>query len=138
MENKNNILNHLNAACDATLMEHLGIVYTDVGEDFLVAEMCIQSNHHQPMGILHGGASVALGESVGSALSFIKIDMNKYIVKGLNISANHISSVSDGKLIAKAVFIHKGKNTHVVNVEIKSDQERLICACRLTNVIIPK
>lgn len=138
MQNKDKILAKLNALCNNTLMSHLGIEYTDLGADFLVAEMNINSSHHQPMGILHGGTSLALAESVGSALSFINVNMSECIVKGLEINANHVASISEGKLIARASFIHKGKHTHVVGIEIKSEQGKLITISRLTNVIISK
>lgn len=124
--------------CSETLMEHLGIIYTEVGEDFLVAEMPVTSNHWQPMKILHGGATLALAESVGSALSVIHTDLEKFDVKGMEINANHISSIRKGKVTAKARFIHRGKMTHIVEVNILNEQGKLISVCRITNVILKK
>ncbi|BAX81504.1 PaaI family thioesterase [Labilibaculum antarcticum] len=128
----------LNKMCSDTLMEHLGIVYTEVGENYLVAEMQVTPNHWQPMKILHGGAILALAESVGSALSVIKTDVEKFDVKGMEINANHIRSTRTGIITAKAHFIHKGSLTHVVEVNILNEDEKLISVCRITNVILKK
>lgn len=138
MINEIDTLAALNKMCSETLMEHLGIVYTEVGGDYLVAEMSVTSNHWQPMKILHGGATLALAESVGSALSVIKTDMEKYDVKGMEINANHIRSIRTGTITAKAHFIHKGSMTHIVEVNILNEQEKLISVCRITNVILKK
>ncbi|WP_320018500.1 PaaI family thioesterase [Labilibaculum manganireducens] len=138
MINEIDTLDVLNKMCSDTLMEHLGITYTEVGENYLVAEMPVTSNHWQPMKILHGGATLALAESVGSALSVIKTDMEKYEVKGMEINANHIRSIRTGTVTAKAHFIHKGSMTHIVEVNIMNEQEKLISVCRITNIILKK
>ena len=138
MINKEEQLQVLNKISSDTLMEHLGIQYTEIGEDYLVAEMPVTSKHYQPMRILHGGATLALAESVGSALSVIHIDMELYDVKGMEINANHIRSVKKGTLIAKARFIHKGRTSHIVEISISDEQDKLISICRLTNVILKK
>jgi len=138
MINKDEKLNLLNKISSDTLMEHLGIIYTEIGEDYLIAEMPVTSKHYQPMRILHGGASVALAESTGSALSVIHVDLDRYDVKGMEINANHIRSVKKGKLIAKASFIHKGGTSHIVEISICNEQNKLISICRLTNVILKK
>ncbi|MBI9058863.1 MAG: hotdog fold thioesterase [Labilibaculum sp.] len=138
MINEIDTLDILNKMCEDTLMEHLGIVYTEVGEDYLIAKMSVTSKHWQPMKILHGGASLALAESVGSALSVIKTDLTKYDVKGMEINANHIRSIRQGTVTAKARFIHKGSMTHVVEVNVMNEQEKLISVCRITNVILKK
>lgn len=124
--------------CSDTLMEHLGIVYTDYGNDFLVAEMEVTSKHYQPMRILHGGATLALVESVGSALSVLDIDLEKYQVKGMEVNANHLRSVSKGKITAKATFLHKGSISQVVEVKVTDTQNRLVAIARITNAIIKK
>ncbi|WP_421919970.1 PaaI family thioesterase [Marinifilum sp.] len=128
----------LNQMCSETLMEHLGIKYTEMGDDYLVAEMEVTSNHWQPMKILHGGATLALAESVGSALSVIHTDLKSYDVKGMEINANHIRSLRKGKITAKAKFVHKGRMTHIVEVNVVNEQEKLVSICRITNVIINK
>ncbi|RZT95630.1 uncharacterized protein (TIGR00369 family) [Ancylomarina subtilis] len=128
----------LNKISADTLMEHLGIIYTEVGDDYLVAEMPVSSKHYQPMRILHGGATLALAESVGSALSVIHIDLNRFDVKGMEINANHIRSIKKGTLRAKAKFIHKGRTSHIVEITICNEQDKLISICRLTNVVLKK
>jgi len=138
MINEIETLDILNKMCSETLMEHLGITYTEVGDDYLVAEMPVTSNHWQPMKILHGGATLALAESVGSALSVVKTDLEKYDVKGMEINANHIRSLRKGILTAKARFIHKGNMTHIVEVNVLNEQGKLISVCRITNVILKK
>lgn len=138
MINKTETLDILNKMCSDTLMEHLGIIYTEVGDDYLVAEMEVTSNHWQPMKILHGGATIALAESTGSALSVIHTDLQTYDVKGMEINVNHIRSIRKGKVTARAKFIHRGKMTHIVEINVVNEQQKLISVCRLTNVIIKK
>lgn len=138
MINKEDKLSLLNKISSDTLMEHLGITYTEIGDDYLVAEMPVSSIHYQPMRILHGGASVALAESVGSALSVIHVDLEQFDVKGMEINANHIRSIKKGTLIAKAKFIHKGKTSHIVEINICNELDKLVSICRLTNVVLKK
>jgi len=138
MINKEEKLLHLNKICSDTLMEHLGIQYTEIGEDYLVAEMPVTSKHYQPLRILHGGATLALAESVGSALSVIHVDLDRFDVKGMEINANHIRSIKKGTLKAKAKFIHKGRTSHIVEINICNEQDKLISVCRLTNVVLKK
>jgi len=138
MINKEERLLHLNKICSDTLMEHLGIQYTEIGEDYLVAEMSVTSKHYQPMRILHGGATLALAESVGSALSVIHVDLDRFDVKGMEINANHIRSIKKGTLKATAKFIHKGGTSHIVEINICNEQDKLISICRLTNVVLKK
>ena len=128
----------INQVSKNTLMETLGIEYTEIGEDYLVATMPVNSKVHQPMGLLHGGATVALAESVGSAASFLFIDAAKFIVKGIEISANHLKSKKEGKVTAKATIIHKGRTTHLWQVAITDEDGALISMCKITNIVIPK
>ena len=132
------ILKKCNDFSNGTLMETLEIEYTDVGTDFLQAKMPVTSKVYQPMGILHGGASVALAESVGSAASHLFIDAEKYVVKGLEISANHLRSKSDGFVFATAKIIHKGKTTHLWEIRIVDEDDNLISLCKLTNIVLEK
>jgi len=127
-----------NAITKNTLMETLDIVYTDVGEDFLVATMPVSSKIHQPMGLLHGGATVALAESVGSAASHLLIDGKEQEVRGIEITANHIKSVSSGVVTATASVLHRGKTTHLWKIEVRDENENLISFCKLTNIVLPK
>lgn len=135
---KEEILKRCNAVVPNTLMETLAIKYIDVGNDFLTAEMPVNSSVHQPDGVLHGGAMVALAESVGSAACFIFLDAENYIIRGLEISANHIKSIAKGKVFAKATFIHKGKTTQVWNITLTDEGNNLISACKLTTICLPK
>ncbi len=102
------ILSICNETCRNTLMETLDIEYIDVGENYLVAKMPVTSKVHQPDGVLHGGATVALAESVGSAASYVFLDAQKYIVRGIEIAANHVKSIREGDVFARAQIIHKG------------------------------
>jgi len=121
-----------------TLMETLAIEYTDVGEDFLVATMPVNPRVHQPMGLLHGGATVALAESVGSTASHLFVDTDKYEIRGIEISANHLRSKSEGIVTATARVLHKGKRTHLWEIRIVDEKQRLISLCKLTNIILEK
>jgi len=138
MLNKEAILNRFNTMCKNTLMETLAINYIDVGEDFLVAKMPVNSTVHQPYGILHGGATAALAESVGSAASSYFIDHEKFIVKGIELSANHLKSVKEGFIIATAKIIHRGRTTHLWEIRIVNENNELVSLCKLTNIILEK
>lgn len=132
------ILEICNKFSKNTLMETLQIQYVDAGVDFLTAKMPVNPSVHQPMGILHGGASVALAESVGSAASHVFIDTEKFIVKGLEISANHLKSKRDGEVYATARIIHKGRTTHLWEIKIVDEAGALVSLCKLTNIVLPK
>ena len=121
-----------------TLMETLEIKYTDVGDDFLVATMPVNTRVHQPMGLLHGGATVALAESVGSTASHLFVDNEKYEVRGIEISANHIRSKKEGMVTATARILHKGKRTHLWEIRIEDEESKLISLCKLTNIVLVK
>ena len=108
------------------------IEFTDVGEDFLTARMPVQTKVFQPDGVLHGGASAALAESVGSAAVFVLNKNPKAIVRGIEISANHLKSVKDGYVHATARPIHLGKTIQLWEVRIEDDQKQLISICKLT------
>lgn len=121
-----------------TLMETLGIMYTDAGEDFLQATMPVTPHVHQPMGLLHGGASVALAESVGSAASLLFINHELQEARGIEISANHLRSKRDGIVTGTARIVHKGKSLHLWEVKITDEGGRLISLCKITNMILPR
>lgn len=136
--NSKDILPKLNAMCKNTLMETLEIQYTEIGEDFITATMPINSRVHQPMGLLHGGATVALAESVGSMASHLFVDTTKFEVRGIEINANHLKSKKEGVISATARIIHKGRTTHLWEIRIVDEEEKLISICKLTNIILPK
>jgi len=138
MNQKNKTLQELNTLCKNTLNETLHITYTDFGEDYLVAKMPVNSSVFQPDGILNGGATMALAESVGSPASMLVIDNDKFMVRGIAFSANHLRSVKSGNVTATATFIHKGRTTHLIEIRVEDDQGKLISTCRLTNIILPK
>jgi uncharacterized protein (TIGR00369 family) len=135
---KEKILKVCNDSSKNTLMETLQIEYVDVGEDFLVAKMPVNPSVHQPDGVLHGGATVALAESVGSTASYIFLDGQKVFVRGIEISANHIKSISEGDVFAKAVIVHKGRTTQLWEIKITDSENNLISVCKLTTISLPR
>lgn len=138
MNSKEQTLAYLNSLCKNTLMETLDIKYVDFGEDYLVATMPVTSKVYQPDGILNGGATMALAESVGSPTSMLVVDSEKFIVRGISFSANHIRSVKSGLVTATAKFIHKGRTTHLIEIKITDELGNLISIAKLTNIILPK
>ena len=127
-----------NAFSKNTLMETLGIVFTDAGEDFLQATMPVNSRIHQPMGLLHGGASVALAESVGSAASMLFVNNEVSEIRGIEISANHLKAKREGMVTGTARIIHKGRSIHLWEIRITDENGVLISLCKLTNMVLPK
>ena len=135
---KDEIIKKANASCKDTLMETLQIEFVDAGDDFVIAKMPVTSKVHQPDGVLHGGATVALAETVGSFASHIFLDTNAYFVRGIDISAKHVKSVRDGFVHAKATFIHIGKTMQIFNIDVTDDYGNLVSTCKLTTVSLPK
>lgn len=129
-------LDQLNKFSKNTLLEHLSIRISEIGDDYVEARMPVTPQTHQPMGFLHGGATLALAESVGSFASFLVVDPEKYHVFGLEINANHLKSKKDGELIARAKPIHLGSRTQVWDIKVKDENEDLIAIVRLTNMIV--
>jgi uncharacterized protein (TIGR00369 family) len=121
-----------------TLMETLSIKVTDIGDNVVVAKMPVTPAVHQPDGILHGGASVALAESTGSIATHLFIDTEKYFVRGLEISANHLKSIKEGFVTATAKPIHQGRTTQLWEIKITDDFDNLISLCKLTAIVLPK
>ena len=121
-----------------TLMQTLEIEYIDAGPDFLVAKMPVNSKVHQPMGLLHGGATVALAESVGSAASLLLVDFKEHEVRGIEISANHLKSKKEGMVYGTARIIHKGRTLHLWEIKITDEENNLISICKLTNMILQR
>lgn len=132
-------LEKVNALSRNTLMEQLGIECIEIGEDYVVSTMPVDHRTHQPMGLLHGGASAALIESIGSMGSVLLIDPEKEVPVGLEINANHVGGVKSGKVKAIGKVVHAGKKTHVWQVDIfDMSTNKLICTGRLTVMIIPR
>jgi uncharacterized protein (TIGR00369 family) len=135
---KEKILHYCNSISKNTLMETLNIKYIDAGPDYLTATMPVNSTVHQPMGLLHGGASVALAESVGSAASFLFVNGEHSEVRGIEISANHLKAKREGIVTATAKIIHKGKSIHLWEIRITDEKDSLISLCKLTTMVLPK
>ena len=129
---------HLQEISKNTMVEHLGIEFLELGDNYITAKMPVDHRTHQPMGLLHGGASVALAETLGSVESSLLIDLKNFSCVGLEINANHIKSASSGFVIGKARPIHIGKKTHIWDIRITNLNNALICICRLTVAIIDK
>jgi 1,4-dihydroxy-2-naphthoyl-CoA hydrolase len=122
-----------------TLMEVLGIECVEIGSDYVISRMPVDHRTHQPMGLLHGGASMALIESIGSMGSTLLIDLEKEAPVGLEINANHVSGVRSGFVKAVGKIVHAGKSTHIWQVDIFNEEtNKLVCTGRLTVMIVPK
>ena len=135
---KDEIINMCNKFCENTLMSNLEIEFIDAGEGFLKAKMPVNSRVHQPMGLLHGGASVALAESVGSAASLMFVNTDHSEVRGIEISANHVKSKRNGTVYGTARIIHKGSSIHLWEIKITDENDNLISLCKLTNMVLPR
>jgi 1,4-dihydroxy-2-naphthoyl-CoA hydrolase len=135
---KEKILHYCNKVSKNTLMQTLNIEYIDAGPDYLVATMPVNSSVHQPMGLLHGGATVALAESVGSAASMLFVNSDVSEVRGIEIAANHLKAKRNGIVTATARIVHKGKSIHLWEIRVVDENDHLISLCKLTNMILPK
>ncbi len=121
-----------------TLGEQLGMEFTEIGEDYIKGTMPVDHRTKQPYGLLHGGASVALAETLGSIGSALVVDQSKYNCVGLEINANHLRSVRDGFVTGIAKPIHIGASTHVWDIRITDQRDKLVCISRLTVAVIKK
>lgn len=135
---KEELLQKANAASKNTLMETLEIEIIDFTDDTLTARMPVTSRVHQPDGVLHGGATAALAESVGSFASHIFTNTDEFFVRGLEITANHLKSVKSGFIFAKASFLHRGRTTQLLDIRVTDADENLISICRLSTITLPK
>lgn len=133
-KSKEEILGMCNSFVKNTLLETLSIQFTDVTEDTLIAKMPVNSRVHQPDGVLHGGASVALAESVGSAAAFVFLNTKEIKVRGIEISANHVKSIREGFVYAKAKAIHTGRTTQLWQIRIENESNELISLVKLTTI----
>lgn len=121
-----------------TMVEHLGIRLTEIGEDFLRATMPVHPQTHQPMGVLHGGASVSLAETVGSMAANLCVDAERHVCLGQEINANHLRSVASGMVTATARPYHIGARSQVWHIEIRDERQRLVCVSRLTIAVVER
>ena len=130
-------LDLINSMNKNTLMEQLGIECIELGDDYVISRMPVDKRTHQPMGLLHGGASAALIESIGSMGSTLLLDITKQHPVGIEINANHIGGIRTGHVIAKGKIVHAGKKTHLWQVDITEEgTNKLVCSGRLTVMII--
>lgn len=129
-------LAQLNAMSVGTIHEPLGVQFTEVGDDYIVAKMPVDARTTQPAGLLHGGASVVLAESLASIASYMSVDPAKFRCVGIEVNANHVRAVTSGHVTGTARPVHIGKSTHVWDVRILDDAGRLVCVSRLTIAIL--
>lgn len=128
----------INQMSQNTLVEHIGIEIIELGEDFLIGKMPVDHRTHQPLGMLHGGASVVLAETLGSIAATLTVDPEKQYCVGLDINANHIKSVKEGFVFGKSTAIHIGKKTQVWEIKITNEAEQLVCISRITMAVLDR
>ena len=128
----------LNRLSENTMVSHIGIEFTKIGPDYICAKMLVNQNTHQPDGLLHGGASVVLAETLGSVASNLCIDRTKKICVGLDINANHVRSARAGYVTGTTKPVHIGASTHIWEIRITNDKDSLVCIARLTMAVLDK
>lgn len=128
----------LTALGKSTMSEYIGIEFIEIGDNYLKGRMPVDHRTNQPYGLLHGGASCVLSETLGSIASALVIDRDNFICVGLEINANHIRSATKGFVTGTATPLHIGKSTHVWDIKIHDDNQKLICVSRLTVAVVPK
>lgn len=138
LENGNVTVEDLNSLSANTMGEVLNIEFIEIGDDFLKATMPVNSTTHQPYGLLHGGASAALAETVGSVASSLCIDRDQQICVGIEINCNHVRGKKSGLVTATATALHLGSTTHVWDIKIHDERDKLICVSRLTVAVLKK
>ena len=132
------VLKKMNGSEKESLMRTLEIDFVDVGEDFLVARMPVTPKLHQPDGVLHGGATFALAESVGSAAAYLFNKTQNPMVRGIEMSGNHLKGISEGFVYAKAIAIHNGRTTQIWEIKVTNEAGDLISSCKLTTLTLTK
>jgi 1,4-dihydroxy-2-naphthoyl-CoA hydrolase len=131
-------LEQLNALNPNTMMTAIGIVFSEIGDDYLCATMPVDARTHQPFGLLHGGASAALAETLGSTAGMLVLDPAQSVVVGLEINANHMRGVKSGTVTGTARALHIGRSTQVWEIRIEDEGRRLVCISRLTLAVVPR
>jgi 1,4-dihydroxy-2-naphthoyl-CoA hydrolase len=130
-------LERINAWSRNTMMETLGIHFTEVGDDWIRGTMPVDHRTHQPFGLLHGGASVVLAETLGSSGALLTLDADKEVAVGLDINANHLRGVREGTVTGTARALHLGRSTQVWEIRIENEAGALVCISRLTMAVVP-
>ena len=138
MINQNITIQDINLINQETMVSNLGIEFTEIGDNFLIAKMPVDERTFQPMGLLHGGANVALAETLGSVGTFSIIDGKTHYGVCIEINANHVGSAMEGFVFGTAKLMHQGRTTHVWNIEIKDEKHKLISTSRMTMMIIER
>ncbi len=136
--NKSLRLEDLHPLGKNTMSDYLGIEWTELGHNFLKARMPVDHRTNQPYGLLHGGASCVLAETLGSVASAMAVDHDKFICVGLEINANHVRGVRQGYVTGVCIPLHLGASTHVWDIKIHDEKEKLTCVSRLTVAVIPR
>lgn len=132
-------LEFLNKMSENNMVGHLGIEFTEITPEYICAKMPVDNRTKQPMGLLHGGASVVLAESLGSIASWLSLgDTNKQAAVGVEINANHIKSAREGYVYAKCTALKVGRTMHVWDIKVTNEADDLICVCRLTTAVVEK
>lgn len=131
-------IEYFNMSAKDTILEHLDIRFEEIGDDYVIGTMPVDHRTCQPFRLLHGGASVTLAESLGSMASWAILDPNKFYPVGLEINANHVRSVTSGRVSGKAKAIHIGRKTHIWGIDIVSEEGKLVCTSRLTISVLEK
>ena len=131
-------LAQLNGSAEATLVRHLGILFTEIGEDFIRGTMPVDSRTWQPFGLLHGGASVVLAETLGSTAANMCVDTTQYVCVGQEINANHVRAARSGLVTGTARAVHLGGRTHVWTIDIVNEAQKLVCISRITMAVIKR
>lgn len=135
--NKSITLDEINALNKNTMAEFLEMEWVEIGHDYLRLAMPVNNRNKQPYGFLHGGASCVLAETIGSVASALVIDRENFYCVGIEINANHLRSVTQGIVTAKCLPLHLGKTTHVWDIKIYDEREKIFCVSRLTVAILP-
>ncbi|WP_276496340.1 PaaI family thioesterase [Pontibacter litorisediminis] len=138
MDKNTDTIERVKQWCQNTMIDYLGIEITEVGDDYLCARMPVDQRTHQPMGLLHGGASVVLAESLASMGAALQVDLTKKACVGLEINANHLRSAREGWVYGKATPIHVGRSTQVWETKITDEDGALVCISRMTVAVIDK
>jgi 1,4-dihydroxy-2-naphthoyl-CoA hydrolase len=131
-------LEALQKLCENTMCSYLGMAFTEIGDDYLIAKMPVDHRTKQPAGLLHGGASVALAETLGSVAAGLCLKSNTKMPVGIEINANHLKSTTSGFITGKVTPIRVGQSLHVWNIEIQNDKSDLVCVSRLTVMIVDR
>jgi 1,4-dihydroxy-2-naphthoyl-CoA hydrolase len=136
--NKEVTIDDIKPLGQGTMGEYIGIEWVEVGDNFVKAKMPVDHRTQQPYGLLHGGASCVLAETVGSIASALVVDHSKFVCVGMEINANHVRSARDGYVTGVATALHLGSNTHVWDIKIYDEVSKLVCVSRLTVAVIPR